>query len=781
MNFFSNNLMNFLLSGAVISGFCPDNYAAGQRSTIEMIKNDFPNNIKWTAPWISRPSAILLGTNLPAPFFRKTFEVNSQLKNGKVYICGVGFYELYINGKKVGDHVLDPAPTVYSRRLRYLVYDVSNFLRPGQNVIGIILGNGLYNSSWNKWREYPRLSVALELDGKTVLQSDETWKVSSGPIIFDGVRNGETYDARLELHGWSSPGYDDVKWQSCARVSPPGGILEEQTMPPCKVMNTLEPVRSWTLDNGDRVYDLGQNIAGWARIAVQGDAGTEVTLRYAERLNKKNDIDQKRIAIFTKGRFQTDSYILKGQGEETWEPRFTYHGFQYIKVSAKGQLKKIKLEGRLVHTSFEDAGNFSCSDDCLNRLQQCFLWAYRSNFVGIPTDCPHREKAGWTADAHLVAEAGLFNYASATAYAQWLENFADVQRPSGQLPGIVPSCGGGLIWDSGPAWDSAIFLIPWYIYLYTGDLSPAKNCYEPMQRYIDFCSTMAHDNIVAFGLGDWLHPKQKSKHPWKPEPNDSVAPLDLICTAYYYEDCKLLAKFAGLLNKADDQQKYVLMSEEIRRAFNRKFYHGDGVYANGSQTAQALALYFGLVDDKEKVAVASRLAKVVETNGFKVDVGMLGSKCVLHALAENGYVEHAYKMLTQKAFPGWGYWLEKGANTLWEQWDGTESRNHPTFGDFSAWMYQYLAGINPDLDNPGFKHFMVKPYPVQGLNWVKAAYQSPYGKIISEWEKNNDEFVLKIQVPTGTTATVVLPDGATKNVGTGRHEFRSKYLGTVTK
>lgn len=728
--------------------------------------------MKWTAPWISRPDTILLGTDLPAPFFRKTFQCDSQPAVARIYICGVGFFELYLNGEKVGDHVLDPAPTVYSRRLRYLVYDVSTFLRPGQNVIGVILGNGLYNSSWNTWREYPRLSVRLELDGRTVLQSDETWNVSSGPILFDGFRNGETYDARLELSGWNLADYDDVKWQPCARVSPPGGVIEEQTMPPCKVMKTLLPVNRWTLENGDRVYDLGQNIAGWARIAVQGNAGTEVTLRYAERLDAKKDIDQERIAIFVKERFQTDSYILKGQGKEIWEPRFTYHGFQYVKVSVKGQLNEIKLEGRLVHTAFEDAGNFSCSDDRLNRLQQCFQWSYRSNFVGIPTDCPHREKAGWTGDAHLVAEAGLFNYASASSYAQWLENFTDVQRPSGQLPGIVPSCGGGLIWDCGPAWDSAFFLVPWYLYLYTGDLSPAKKCYEPMRRYIDFCSAMAQDHIVAFGLADWLHPEQKSHHPWKPEPCTGEAPLALVCTAYYYEDCKLLAEFAGPLGKTDDQRKYALQADEVRRAFNRKFYHGDGIYANGCQTAQALALYYGLVDDGEKTAVAARLAKVVETNGFKIDFGILGSKCVPRALAGNGYVEHAYKMLTQKEFPGWSFWLDQGANTLWEQWDGTESRNHPSFGDFSAWMYQYLAGINPDAKNPGFKHIVIQPHPVAGLHWVKATHRSPCGEIAVEWKRSNDEFILNLQVPQTTTASVILPDSRTIEVISGTHQLK---------
>lgn len=731
---------------------------------------------KWKAKWIGRPEALLVNWPrdvLPAPFFRKVFDcLWEKINNSKVYICGLGYYELYLNGRRVGDHVLDPVVTQYDKRARYVVYDISGQLVSGKNVIGVILGNGWYNCHtpevWNfdkaPWRDYPKLLLELEINGKTVVCSDESWKISSGPIIFDGLRNGETYDARLEFNGWMSPDFDDSGWKHGVKISGPGGVLQLQSMPPCKVMQTLSAAKQRVLPDGSIVFDIGQNITGWARITASGKRGTELIIRYAEQLKDDGDIDQSRIAMFIKGGdCQTDRYILKGSGREVWEPRFTYHGFRYLRISGISDDSRLeKVEGRLVHTAFERIGRFSCSNETLNRLQECTCWSYVGNFTGIPTDCPHREKNGWTGDAQLAAETGLINYSAAEAYRQWMDSFADVQRPSGQLPGIVPSTGWGFNWGSGPAWDSAFLLIPWYVHLYTGCDSAIRTHYSSMKKYVDYCTSMATDHMVSFGLGDWRHVD-----------SSRISPVELTSTAYYYVDCVLLSKFAAINGRTSDQRKYAKLAEKIRRAFNRRFYKGDGIYANGEQTALACAVYQGLVEDSERDKVVAKLAEAVKANGCKADFGILGAKYVPRALSDNGYADLAFKLITQPEFPGWAHWLKEGATTLWESWNGDSSLNHIMFGDISAWMYQYLAGITPDPAHPGFRHFIIKPHPVFSLEWVKAEHLAPFGKIASVWKMSADNFSLEIEVPPETAATVIMPDSSCHEVGSGKHKFTS--------
>ena len=413
----------------------------------------------------------------PAPLFRKGFILAKQPVRARVYICGLGYYELRVNGAKVGDHVLDPAFTRYDRRALYVTYDVTDLLKKGPNALGVILGNGWYNMHtrcvWDfdkaPWRDRPVLLCQLELtfeDGsKRVIASDATWRVTTGPIVFDSIRNGETYDARLEKAGWDTAEYDDMNWPPAEIVSGPKGELAAQMLPPIKVTKTFKPAKLTQPKPGVYVFDTGQNMAGWTRLRVSGPAGTEIVLKYGERLNPDGTLDQKEIGQHIKtGKPQTDTYILKGQGTEVWEPRFAYYGFQYVEVTGlPGKPDLNTLEARVVHTSFERAGSFECSNDLLNRIQQNTLWSYISNFLGYPTDCPHREKNGWTGDAHLAAETGLYNFHSAPAYAKWLNDLKDEQRPSGELPGIVPTSGWGYQWGNGPAWDSAYVLIPWYL------------------------------------------------------------------------------------------------------------------------------------------------------------------------------------------------------------------------------------------------------------------------------------------------------------------------------
>jgi len=718
----------------------------------------------WTAQWIGRRGVVMPGWRapvLPTPHFRKRFSCPGGIRRARLYASGLGYAEYYLNGRRVDDRVLDPVVTAYDRRVRYVTLDVADLLTPGENVIGAILGNGWYNAHtaevWHfdkaSWRDYPKLLLQLEVetgDGQRVtLCSDSSWAVTDGPIRFDGLRNGETYDARAELGDWSSPGFDADAWKPTAVTAEPGGRLCAQYMPPCRVVATIAPVAVLPTPSGDRVYDLGQSITGWGRLRVSGPAGRELVLKYAERLAADGDLDASSIDRFIlAGDCQTDRYVLKGDGVETWEPRFSYHGFRYVRIQGLDAGTEVaSLEGRVVNTAFDEIGTFSASDPVLNQLQRFTRASFLGNFTGIPTDCPHREKNGWTGDAQLAAETGLWNFDCTNAYRQWIESMADAQRPSGQLPGIVPTTGWGFNWGSGPAWDVAFLLIPWYLWLYAGDTSAIEAHYEGMQRYVAYCARRSPEGIADFGLGDWCHPDQKR-----------MAPAALTATGYYYCMCRLLVRFAGLLGREEDAVRYTDLAARVRESFNRTFYRGDGVYGAGEQTALACALHHGLADARAAPRVVERLVEAVEARACRADFGILGAKYVLRALAEHGHTDLALRILTQPEFPGWAHWLKQGATTLWETWDGESSRNHIMFGDISAWMIQHLAGIAPDPDAPGFKHFHIRPAFVESLDEVTATHHSPYGTIRSAWQRAADGIRLEVEVPPNTTAQVQLPE-----------------------
>lgn len=715
----------------------------------------------WRAQWITMPeSADVSGTPRPAPYFRTAVTLDQPVVAARAYICGLGYYALYLNGQKVGDHVLDPTVARYDLRALYVTHDVTAGFTPGENVIGVILGTGWYNCHtqevWNfaaaPWRNEPRLLLQVHLtlaDGSTrVVTSDATWQVATGPILFDGLRNGETYDARAERPDWARPGASAEGWRPVEVGAAPGGILAAQTMP-CKVMQTLTPLAVREVRPGVFVADLGQNIAGWAQLTVSGPAGTEVTLRYAEKLTAEGDIDQSNIDSFIKsGDCQTDRYILNGAGVEVWEPRFTYHGFRYVRIEGfPGTPGVDNLRGRVVHTAFPTAGEFACSNELLNAIQRATRWSYIGNFVGIPTDCPHREKNGWTGDAQLAAETGLFNFGAAPAYVKWLDDIADAQRPSGQLPGIVPTGGWGYNWGSGPAWDSILTHLPWYLYLYEGDTTVLDAHYAGMRRYVDYMTRMATGHLVSFGLGDWCHVNEY------PE-----APVTVTSTGYYYANCRLLAQIAGLLGQDDDAAHYGALAQEIKTAFTRAFYDpARGTIATGDQTSQACALFQGLVAPTEVGKVLDHLVAEVARTTWHPTFGILGAKYVLNALSDLGRADVAYALATRTDYPSWGHWLAQGATTLWEDWGGSASRNHIMFGDISAWCFKTLAGLQPDPAHPGFGHTRIHPHPIAGLTWASAVHQTPYGVLRSAWEITEGLFVLDVQIPANATATVILP------------------------
>ena len=725
----------------------------------------------WHGRWISRTP----GTNAPlAPLLRRAFTLDGKIKQARAYICGLGYYELHLNGKKIGDHLLDPGYTRYDKRALYVTYDVTDALRCGKNAVGVMLGNGWYNvqtrAVWDfhkaPWRAGPKVLLQLRVeyaDGRIeTIGTDSRWVANSGPITFNSIYGGETYDARAEKPGWDLPEYNDAAWSPARVVSAPGGKLAAQMMPPIKADRIIKPVKLTEPRPGVFLFDMGQNFAGFAELNVRGPAGTKVVMKYGERLDKngmldRTDIQQHVVRVDTNQLYQTDTYILDGKSRLTpGVPRFTYHGFQYLEVTGfPGKPTLDTLRGVFIHSAIPVAGEFECSNPMLNRIWGAGRWSYLSNLQGIPTDCPHREKNGWTGDAHLAAEQGLFNFAPAAVYTKWINDLGDEQRPTGELPGIVPTSGWGYTWGNGPAWDSAFLLIPLYLYEYCGDTKVLGDHYAGLKRYVDYLTSRAKSGIVDIGLNDWA-------------PYKTSTPADITSTAYYYRDAQIVALAAGLMGNEADARKYNDLAANIRQAFNEKFYHPDtGLYGNGSQTALSCALYQGLVEPGNKERVLGQLVAAVEKSNGHIDTGILGAKYILNALLENGRADVAYRIASQKDLPSWGWWLEQGATTLWENWNGSESRNHIMYGDISAWFYKALAGINPDPTAPAFKHFTIKPNLVGGLTSAEASYDSVRGRIVSDWEVKGGRFDLKVTIPANTTATVYVPTAASTTVKEG--------------
>lgn len=745
----------------------------------------------WRAQWISAPKvqnwAAFAGNRErgkpdtlmnAAPSFRKEFMVRAPVALARLYISGIGYNETYINGQKVGDHVLDPAFTRYDKTVLYQTYDVSPLLNNGENALGVLLGNGWYNMPTRTiwafdqagWRARPALLAQLEItypDGSVdVIATDGTWETGRGAIYFNSVFQGEYYDARNAKRDWNRVGFEDGGWSPAERVSGPLGRLKPQLMPPIRELAEIKPVAITEPIPGHRVYDLGKNISGYVRLKITAPAGTEVVIKYGERLTSDGLVDQEHIGMYAYDTpFQTDRYIAAGRGGEVWNPRFTYHGFQYMEITGlPDDTADAIVTAVVVHTDFSPAGSFHTSSHLLNTIHANTQHSFLTNFHGYPEDCPHREKNGWMGDAHLAAEMAFYNYDVAHGYAKWLEDIADEQRPSGEVPGIVPTAGWGYFFGNGPAWDCSLFLIPWYMYLYTGDLSIIEKQYPSIQQYIDFLATKANEHhIVAWGLGDWC-------------PAKTETPADITSTAYYFKGAEILSKMASLLGDSGAATRYARLAEDIKKSFNRQFYRGNGVYGNGSQTALSCAVYQGLAGEYLTETVDA-LVKLVKNNNYHLDCGILGTKYLINALMDNGHADVAYRIVSQRTYPSWGYWVEQGATTLWERWDGENSRNHPFFGEVGAWFYKALGGLRIDEDNPGFRNVKLNPIFPMDLDWVDVHHASRYGTIRSSWKREGKYIHWEVNIPNNTTATVSIPVGKQEEVREGGKAIRRNTAG----
>jgi alpha-L-rhamnosidase len=719
------------------------------------------NPSDWTAHWIGMNTPTNISPAAPSPMLRKTFTISKPVARATAYICGLGYYEFLFNGSKVGDHVLDPAWTRYDLHADYITYDVTTNLLPGENAIGVQLANGFYNQwtsdAWNTatapWRALPQLLLQMDIqytDGThDLVVSDTSWKAATGALLLDTTRLGEVYDARLEQTNWATTNFDDSAWASAISREGISGALIAPDAEPVKMFQAVPPVKiiPVTGQSGVYTFDFGQNLVGWGQLTVSGPAGTSVHMVYGEKTNSDGSVDQSNInyLVTLQQYFQTDDYILKGSGIETWSPRFTYHGFRYAQVSGLPSAPTTNtLVARVVHTAFDPAGNFLCSSDLLNRIETNTLWSYLGDFVGIPTDCPTREKNGWTGDAQLACEIGLTHFHAEAAYTRWLKEFDAGQLSNGELSGVFPNAQWG--YGEGPSWESAVLLIPWFVYQHCGDMGILTNNYAAMKGYVDYETSVASGNIVSYGLGDW-------------EPASTVTPTPVMDTGYYYEGALIVAQTAAMLGKTADSQTYSNLASQINAAFNSSFFNPtNSQYSGATLTGQSCALYQGFVNSNQIPAVANVLVNSVKQAGTTMDTGILGSKYLLRALCDSGQSDTAIALAMQTNYPSWGYQIGNGATTLWETWSGAgsgDSLNHIMFGDISAWFIEYLAGIRPGT--PGYKTILIKPEITGALNWAQATHDSPYGMISSAWQINGETVSLNVTIPPSTSAQIYLP------------------------
>ncbi|KAA3616014.1 MAG: hypothetical protein DWQ05_09655 [Calditrichaeota bacterium] len=715
----------------------------------------------WLGKWVGMPEEKQqIGRERnPAPYFRKDFVLSKSVKSARIYISGLGYYELSINGMKIGDHVLSPNHTNYDKRqsqdlkesrvknmatrVLYESFDVTAFLNSGNNAIGVCLGNGWYfqndrNEDEPLSYDTPRFIAQMEIEliegSKEIIISDTSWKTAYGPILHNGLYNGEIYDARRENPGWNESGFDDSNWSRAQIVRAPEGKLMAQMSPPDRIIKTIKPVSITIPEKGVYRYDMGQLISGWVRLKLSGARGDTIKLKFIEEFG------------FTFG--QTDTYILKGDSLETWEPRFTWHAFRYVDVlNAPMTLTIESLEGRIVNTDVDSAGTFSCSNPLFNDIYTHFQWTQLGNMHGgVPSDCPHRERRGYTGDGQIAAQAAIYSFDMASFYTKWLDDIKDAQNSkTGYVPNTAPYQSGG----GGTAWGSAYIIIPWHMYQYYGDVQVLAEHYSGMKKWLNFLEHLRDENgiLIEKNLGEWV------------PPYPTEVPPSLVSTAYYFHDLNLLTKIAKVLDKQKDAAIFEELAKATQIAFHRKYFdHTTNNYSIGRQGANVFALGFGLVPAKHQKQVFANLVENIEvrTKGH-FDTGMLGTPLLLDVLTENGRTDLAYTVMNRRDFPSFGYNISRGATTIWETWGGSESHSHPMFGSVCQWFFQGLAGINPDPDSPGFKHIILKPKPVGSLKFVKATYNSMHGNIESHWQTKNGDFIFETRIPANTTASVYIP------------------------
>jgi alpha-L-rhamnosidase len=732
----------------------------------------------WQAEWITPGWDEDTSQSQPQPVLRREFKLDGEVKSARAYVTSLGLYELHLNGQRVGDDVLTPGWTAYNHRLQYQTYDVTGLLRSGENAIGALLGDGWYRG-WlgfegnrNTWGDRLGLLAQLHItyaDGRiAVIGSDAQWRATLGPIRMSDLYNGETYDARLELPGWDAPGYDDKAWSGVRKLDQSKDVLIAQNGPAIIRNEEIKPAKLFRTPAGETVFDFGQNMVGWVRLNVQGPAGTTITLRHFEVLDQQGNVY---LTNLRKAQ-QALTYTLKGGGVETYEPRFTFMGFQFVAVEGwPGEPSLDSLTGVVVHSDIPSTGDFACSNPLINQLQHNIVWGQKGNFVDVPTDCPQRdERLGWTGDAQVFIRTACYNRDVASFFTKWLADLAAEQHPNGGVPMVIPdpmkrsqfgrSAGGSA------AWADAATICPWTIYECYGDKGILEQQYASMAAWVGYMAGQAGASnlwTTGFHFGDWLDYRGRGGFDTAP-----MTDKELIASAFFGYSTSLLQKAAEVLGKADDAAKYAELLAKIKAAWTAEFVSANGRVGPNSQTSYVLALHFDLLPEALRPSAAARLAEEVRKFGYHLTTGFVGTPYLCHVLSRFGYTDLAYELLNQESYPSWLYPVKKGATTIWERWDGIKpdgsfqdagmnSFNHYSYGAIGDWMYRVVAGIDTADDAPGYKHILIQPQPGGGLTHARAALRSPYGEIVSAWQLNEDDFRLHVTIPPNTRATVRLP------------------------
>ncbi|MFN8006360.1 MAG: family 78 glycoside hydrolase catalytic domain [Terriglobia bacterium] len=738
----------------------------------------------------------------PAAYLRKDFSLGGEIAQAVLYVSARGVYEIHLNGQRVGDHVLAPEWTSYHHRIQYQTFDVTRQVRNGQNAIGAILGAGWYSgriglvSRRRVYGDYPQLILRLEAklkNGQTVsLVSNESWqKALEFPLESSDILDGEFYDARKEMNGWDSVGFDSKNWIA-VETAPELGAAELVAQPneAIRVVKEITPIRSTQLNPGAAIFDLGQNIVGWCRLKVHGNPGDQITVRYAEMLGDNGGIYTANL----RGAPATDHFVLRGEGEETLEPHFTYHGFRYVEVSGLSYSPSVEsVLGRVFYSSAPETGSFETSSPLFNQLMQNIVWTQRANLESIPTDCPQRdERLGWMGDIQAFSQTAIFNMDMAAFFTKWLQDVRDDQEPDGRFPDFAPNPFTAIGKEYGfggigtPAWADAGTIVPWRAYLNYGDTRLLAVHFESAKHWVDFVRSknpnLLWENARAGDYNDWLNADTLILAGW-PLTGGAV-PKPVFATAFFAHSADLVSRMATVLGRSEETKQYGQLFEDIKSAFNRAYVSPDGKIEGNTQGGYALALYFDLLPPALRPKAAQLMVEALQPYHGQLSTGIQSTHRFLLELTRNGYNDEAYRLLNLRTFPSWGFMIDNGATTIWERWDGyvkgrgfqdpsMNSFNHWAFGAVGEWMWRNIIGINPVESSPGFEKIVLRPRPGGGLSWAKGSYDSIRGAITSEWKISGSQFEWKMVIPPNTTATVYVPTRDAKSVREGGKPVRA--------
>ena len=736
----------------------------------------------WKANWVE-PGFIEDTINRPTPLLRKEFKAGKKVQSATAYITAHGMYEGFINGRRIGDCYLTPGWTSYKKRLQYQMYDVTELLNQGSNTIAMALGSGWYRGhlAWggnkNVWGKDIALLFQLDIvyaDGsKELVVSDGSWKTTTGSIIYSEIYNGEIIDARKQRTGWRNSGYDDASWSGVVVKDYDKANLVATQNEPVKKHETFVPVKIITTPRGENVIDFGQNLVGWVMVKVKGNAGDSIKISHAEVLDKNGNFYTENLRA---ARAQT-VYILRGEGEETFEPHFTFFGFRYIKIEGyPGEIKPENFTAVALYSDMQPTGSFTCSDSLINRLQHNIQWGQKGNFLDVPTDCPQRdERLGWTGDAQVFSRTASFNMNVNNFFAKWLKDVAADQDAHGMVPFVIPNVLGPNAGGS-TGWADVCTIIPWNMYLAYGDQNILEQQYSSMKAWVDYMTSRSKNDLwnTGFHFGDWLFYRPFDDN----DGRSAVTDKYLIAQCFYAGSTQLLIKAAKVLSKTDDVATYSALLARIKNAFLKEYLTPNGRLVSNTQTAYVLALNFDMLPESQRADAAQRLADNVKSYGNHLTTGFLGTPYLCHVLTRFGYTDVAYQLLFQKTYPSWLYPVRMGATTIWERWDGIKpdstfqtpsmnSFNHYSYGAIGDWMYRAVTGIDTYEGAPGYKHIKIQPHLTDNLNFADATLKTYYGNIRSHWKRDNGNLEMDVEVPANTRATVYIPASSIDSIKEG--------------